>query len=46
MTLTLIQMTLIMALGAGWRIMSPAGQTAEQTRQVLTTGVYYIFLPA
>lgn len=46
MTLTLIQMTLIMACGAGWRIFSPAGLTAEQTRQVLTTVVYYIFLPA
>ena len=46
MTLTLIQMTLIMACGAGWRFFSPAGLTAEQTRQVLTTVVYYIFLPA
>jgi predicted permease len=46
MTLTLIQMTLIMACGAGWRLFSPAGLTAEQTRQVLTTVVYYIFLPA
>ena len=46
MTLTLIQMTLIMACGAGWRLFSPAGLTAEQTRQVLTSVVYYIFLPA
>ena len=46
MTLTLIQMTLIMACGAGWRLFSPAGLSAEQTRQVLTTVVYYIFLPA
>ncbi len=46
MTLTLIQMTLIMACGAGWRLFSPAGLTAGQTRQVLTTVVYYIFLPA
>ena len=35
-----------MACGAGWRLFSPAGLTAEQTRQVLTTVVYYIFLPA
>ena len=46
MTSTLIEMTLIMACGAGWRIFSPAELTAEQTRQVLTTVVYYIFLPA
>jgi len=46
MTLTLIQMILIMACGAGWRVMSPAGLSVGQTRQVLTTVVYYLFLPA
>ncbi len=46
MTLTLIQMTLIMATGAIWRILSPAGLNAESTRHVLTTVVYYLFLPA
>lgn len=46
MTLTLIQMTIIMLCGAGWRLISPAGLTAEQTRPVLTTVVYYVFLPA
>lgn len=46
MTLTLIQMILIMACGAGWRVMSPAGLSVGQTRQVLTTVVYYVFLPA
>ncbi len=46
MTLTLIQMTLIMTLGIGWRLVSPAGLTADQTRHVLTTVVYYVFLPA
>jgi len=46
MTLTLIQMTLVIACGAGWRIIKPAGLAAEQTRLVLTTVVYYVFLPA
>ena len=39
-------MTLIMTLGIGWRLVSPAGLTADQTRHVLTTVVYYVFLPA
>lgn len=43
---TLIQMALLMACGAGWRFFSPAGLTAEHTRAVLTTVVYYLFLPA
>lgn len=46
MTTTLIQMTLIMACGAGWRFYNPVGLTAENTRLVLTSVVYYIFLPA
>jgi predicted permease len=46
MTLTLIQMNIVMACGVGWRFVSPAGLTAEQTRPVLTTVVYYVFLPA
>ncbi len=46
MTLTLIHMTLIMACGVGWRFFRPAGLTAEQTRKVLTTVVFYVFLPA
>lgn len=46
MNSTLIQMTLIMVLGAGWRLLKPAGLSAEQTRLVLTTVVYYLFLPA
>ncbi len=46
MTLTLIQMTLIMTLGIVWRIIAPAGLTADHTRHVLTTVVYYVFLPA
>ena len=43
---TLIQMTLLMACGVVWRIISPAGLSAEQTRAVLTHFVYYLLLPA
>ncbi|MDP1664605.1 MAG: AEC family transporter [Methylobacter sp.] len=39
-------MTLIIVCGAGWRIAKPAGLSAEQTRRVLTTVVYYLLLPA
>lgn len=46
MILTLIQMTFIMACGAGWRFVSPSEISAVQTRKVLTTLVYIIFLPA
>ncbi|WP_340121399.1 AEC family transporter [Methylobacter svalbardensis] len=46
MNLILIQMTLIMACGSGWRFAKPAGLSAEHTRQVLTTVVYYMLLPA
>ncbi|MFZ2171743.1 MAG: AEC family transporter, partial [Methylococcaceae bacterium] len=46
MNSTLIQMTLLMACGVGWRILCPAGLKAEQTRHVLTTFVYYLLLPA
>lgn len=35
-----------MLCGAGWRFAKPAGLSAEQTRQVLTTVVYYMLLPA
>lgn len=35
-----------MACGAGWRILKPGGLSAEQTRLVLTTVVYYLLLPA
>lgn len=46
MNSTLIQMTLLMACGAAWRTLKPAGLAADQTRLVLTTVVYYLFLPA
>ncbi len=39
-------MTVIMALGTGWRFLKPGGLTAEHTREVLTTVTYYLFLPA
>jgi len=46
MNTTLLQMTLLMACGMAWRIINPGGLTAEQTRQVLTSFVYYLLLPA
>lgn len=46
MNSTLIQMTLLMACGAVWRMLMPGGLSAEQTRLVLTTVVYYLLLPA
>jgi predicted permease len=46
MNSTLIQMTLIMACGLGWRFAEPAGLSAEKTRLVLTSLVYHLLLPA
>lgn len=46
MNSTLIQMTLLIACGAGWRIIKPAGLLAEQVRPALTAVVYYLLLPA
>ncbi len=46
MTTTLIQMAFIMGCGMAWRYLAPAGLSAEHTRTVLTTVVYYLFLPA
>ncbi len=46
MNSTLIQMTLLMACGAVWRMLKPGGLSAEQTRLALTTVVYYLLLPA
>lgn len=43
---TLIQMTALMLCGAGWRVLTPNGLGANQTRLVLTSAVYYFFLPA
>ncbi|WP_150049998.1 MULTISPECIES: AEC family transporter [Methylomonas] len=46
MTATLLQMTVLMLCGAGWRLFPLRGLSAEQTRLVLTSVVYYFFLPA
>jgi malate permease and related proteins len=43
---TLIQMSLLMTGGIVWRAAQPMGLSAEHTRKVLTTVVYYFFLPA
>jgi len=45
MDATLIQMGLLMACGAVWRVFTPGGLSADQTRMVLTTVVYYLLLP-
>ncbi len=46
MITTLLQMAIIVACGAAWRGIKPGGLDADSTRQVLTTVVYYLFLPA
>lgn len=46
MNSTLIQMTVLIACGAGWGILSPNGLSAQKTRLVLTSVVFYFFLPA
>ncbi len=46
MNTTLIQMTVLMLCGAGWRLFAMPGLSAEQTRLALTGVVYYVFLPA
>jgi predicted permease len=45
MNTTLIQMTVLMLCGAGWRVLTPNRLSADQTRLVLTSVVYYFFLP-
>ncbi|MBK8815259.1 MAG: AEC family transporter [Methylococcaceae bacterium] len=42
---TLIQMSLLTAGGILWRVFKPLGLSAEETRKVLTSVVYYFFLP-
>ncbi|MDD2738316.1 MAG: AEC family transporter [Methylomonas lenta] len=46
MNTTLIQMSVLMLCGAGWRLFSLQGLSADQTRMALTSVVYYFFLPA
>ncbi len=43
---TLVQMTLLMALGVGWGLLKPGGLDPAQTRLALTSVVYYLLLPA
>ncbi|WKJ92478.1 AEC family transporter [Methylomonas montana] len=45
MNTTLLQMTVLMLCGAGWRVLTPNRLSADQTRLVLTSVVYYFFLP-
>lgn len=42
----LLQMTVLMLLGASWNRFSPNRLHSGQARSVLTTTVYYFFLPA
>ncbi len=42
----LLQMAGLILCGVGWQIVRPAGLDGNQTRQVLTTLVYYLLLPA
>ncbi len=46
MTTVLIQMALLIVFGVGWQLLKPLGLSANETRKVLTTTVYYLFLPA
>ncbi len=46
MNSTLIQMTVLIVCGACWGIFSPNRLSVQQTRLVLTSVVYYFFLPA
>lgn len=46
MKTTLIQMTVLMLCGAGWRLFPQRGLSADQVRLALTSVVYYFFLPA
>jgi predicted permease len=46
MASALLQMLVIIGGGVLWRWINPAGLPIEQTRQVLTSVIYYFFLPA
>lgn len=46
MNSTLWQMFAMLACGVAWRYWRPGGLSAEQSRTVLTTLVYYLLLPA
>lgn len=42
----IVHMTALIACGVGWRMLRPGGLDADNTRQVLTSLVYYFLLPA
>ncbi|PKM13131.1 MAG: transporter [Gammaproteobacteria bacterium HGW-Gammaproteobacteria-3] len=42
----LLQMAVLIASGSVWQLFRPAGLSADHVRPVLTTVVYYLFLPA
>jgi predicted permease len=46
MVQVLLQMGALILCGAVWRIIRPGGLDADLTRTVLTTVVFYLFLPA
>lgn len=46
MTSTILQMALIISCGTVWRLLTPRGLDAQQTRLVVTSVVYYLMLPA
>lgn len=46
MNTTLIQMSVLILCGAGWSVICPNRLSADQTRLVLTSVVYYFLLPA
>lgn len=46
MIATLIQMSILILCGAGWRLLSLPGLSPDQVRLALTSVVYYFFLPA
>lgn len=46
MSSTILQMALIMGCGSIWRWLTPRGLEAQLTRHVITSLVFYVFLPA
>jgi predicted permease len=42
----ILHMTALIACGIAWRLLRPGGLDADTTRQVLTSVVYYLLLPA
>ncbi len=46
MSSTILQMAIIMGCGSIWRWLTPRGLDAQLTRQVITSSVFYVFLPA